>query len=199
MSQVWWYSRAVSSPAVHQICEVGFNAGHSSVTALMSNPTAKVLSFDWMRMSYSSKSFDFVQLAWPARHELVVGDSTVSIPNFINDLRERGEQFTCDVIFIDGGHTYEIAKSDLEHMFHLSHPATLLVIDDVFCESEFCEGPTAAWQEFVDSGAVRQTGCQRGDVERNWCYGYYDHAGTRKKEDGTENLEASGGWGSIWA
>ena len=43
--QTDFYARLAGSPAIRTICEVGFNAGHSTAIWLASNPTGVVRSF----------------------------------------------------------------------------------------------------------------------------------------------------------
>ncbi len=55
------------------------------------------------------------------------GDSTITIPKFIKDTNEK-----FDLIYVDGAHTYNVCKSDIENCKKLAHPKTILWIDDYF-------------------------------------------------------------------
>lgn len=48
--QIDFYYRAATNPAVRVICEVGFNAGHSTAVWLAANPIATIHSFDLFRV-----------------------------------------------------------------------------------------------------------------------------------------------------
>lgn len=174
ITQAWWLSQQASSVAIRQICEVGFNGGHSAWAMLSSAlPTAQLVSFDLISKSYTRACHRVIRSTFPRRHKLVEGFSNVSVPHFIS--QNMGHK--CDVIFIDGSHTEADASADLLHMSMLATTASLLVMDDVGCKSEFCEGPTIAWHSFISAGRVLQLGCQ-AELERRWCWGLYRLAET---------------------
>ena len=55
------------------------------------------------------------------------GDSTVTLPRFA----DRHPELRCDVIFVDGGHSYAVAKSDFLTFRRLATNATVVIADDV--------------------------------------------------------------------
>ena len=65
-----------------------------------------------------------------------------------------------DVIFIDGGHDYDIAKEDMENCMLLAHKDTVVILDDVvYTENLQCfwnDGPTRIWKEFVQENKIIQ-------------------------------------------
>ena len=103
-----YLTRVLSDPAVTSYCEVGFNAGHSAFNALLSNENVAVTSFDIgvHKERYLSASNDLLSAIFPRRLTLILGDSKVTIPNYLRDHPE----LVCDVIFIDGGHDYEVSE-----------------------------------------------------------------------------------------
>ena len=169
ITQAWWLSRQASFATVRQICEVGFNGGHSAWAMLSgASPTAQMVSFDLISKSYTQACHRVLRSTFPRRHRLVDGSSNVSIPQFISqNLAHR-----CDLIFVDGGHTEADAISDLLHMSLLATSQALVVMDDVGCASSFCWGPTRAWQSFTSAGRILEMGC-REELERRWCWGRY--------------------------
>lgn len=174
ITQTWWLAEQAASVQVRRICEVGFNAGHSALAMLSASADASMVSFDLMSKSYTPAGHRLVRLAFPQRHILIEGPSNVSIPQFIlgNLRRGRAAISSCDLIFIDGGHAEEEALSDLLHMSMLATDKALLVMDDVGCESNFCQGPTKAWKSFAQAGRIEELGCQE-ESERRWCWGTY--------------------------
>ena len=93
-----------------QVMEIGFNAGHSAEIFLKNNPTLKLTSFDLGSHDYLYTAKKYIDGAYPNRHTLILGDSTVTIPEYINN--NPYKKF--DLIFIDGGHSYTISNSDLQ-------------------------------------------------------------------------------------
>lgn len=115
------------NPEVKLIAEVGFNAGHSSDIFLKSGENTKVVSFDLGKYRYTNPAKEFIDQNYPERHTLIKGDSRKTIPKFI----EENEEMKFDLIFIDGGHSYDCAIKDITNMKAMAHKDTILIIDDV--------------------------------------------------------------------
>jgi hypothetical protein len=68
-------------------------------------------------------------------------------PNFYKNYKD----IKFDFIFIDGGHDYETAKSDLENCYHLAHKDTIVIVDDIVHVPGWSAGwtiePTKIWEE----------------------------------------------------
>ena len=99
-------TRYVTQPEVRKILEIGFNAGHSSELFLRENTAAHVTSFDLGEHRYVQTAKEYLDRRFRRRHVLVLGDSTQTVPGFESN-------YLFDLIFIDGGHSYEVAKADL--------------------------------------------------------------------------------------
>ena len=59
---------------------------------------------------YARPMAQYLNETFPGRLYVHFGDSTVTVPQFIRE----NPNFRCDFILVDGGHTYEVAKADLE-------------------------------------------------------------------------------------
>jgi predicted O-methyltransferase YrrM len=162
---------------VQQIVEIGFNAGFSSYAFLSANPRAHVTSFDLAEHEYVSMSKEHIDYEFPGRHTLIAGDSRQAIPQFADS-----EHRTFDLIFIDGGHTYDVASADISNMKRLAHESTVLVFDDLLPHKPWGEGPIRAWSDAIDNATVVQTGLFQDGVEvnaigpdaaRGWAVGHY--------------------------
>ena len=119
---------------VKTICEVGFNAGYSATNFLVSNPMAKLLTFDLFRHNYTAKALDVLYEQFPDRDIIsIAGDSTKSIPKFYNSLHSVNVNIPlCNLIFIDGGHEEDVAYADIMNMMMLADPSyNVLIIDDL--------------------------------------------------------------------
>ncbi len=139
-----------------QVMEIGFNGGHSADIFLQNNPTLQLTSFDLGAHSYVLKAKEYIDMKYPNRHTLILGDSTVSVPKFIQE--NPNKKF--DILFIDGGHHYDIAKSDIENVFHLAHKDSIVIMDDTiytkYWDAEWTRGPTRAWTDAVREGKIRE-------------------------------------------
>lgn len=105
--------------------EIGFNAGDSA--ELFLSEGCDLISFDIGRHSYVPFAKDFLDLQYPDKHKLVIGDSTKTIP-------EHQGQY--DFIYIDGCHRYEIASQDINNCRKLCHKDTIIIIDDYVSDPE---------------------------------------------------------------
>eukprot|EP00928_Gymnodinium_smaydae_P020287 TRINITY_DN17848_c0_g2_i1.p1 TRINITY_DN17848_c0_g2~~TRINITY_DN17848_c0_g2_i1.p1 ORF type:complete len:401 (-),score=73.68 TRINITY_DN17848_c0_g2_i1:145-1317(-) len=177
MSQAWWLGRQAQPAHIGRLCEIGFNAGHSALALLLSAPpTATMVSFDLGSKSYTAPCASFIGDVFPGRHELVVGPSNETVLRYV---RENIAKPRCDLLYIDGGHEVEEAEADLLAGSLLSvAQRTVLVMDDVGCGPDFCQGPGAAWRAFKEAGRIRELGCEaevdeEAGVDRRWCWGIY--------------------------
>ncbi|CAN0191442.1 unnamed protein product, partial [Ectocarpus fasciculatus] len=100
---------------VRTICEVGFNAGHSSLNWLLnSHPSTRVLAFDLGAHEYVGAARDFLQAVFPGRLELVLGDSIETVPaHTAADAAAGRDPRVCDLVFVDGNHSEEGTYADL--------------------------------------------------------------------------------------
>ena len=108
--QVDFYHRLAASPAIRTICEVGFNAGHSTAVWLAANPTAHVYSFDLFGDRFSKPCFTFLRDRFRgadgvSRLFLRAGDSSQTV-------RATAIPAGCDLVHVDGRHDYEHTMGD---------------------------------------------------------------------------------------
>ena len=128
------------------LLQVGFNGGHSADLLLSySDPDSTLVSFDLGEHSYVNMCNSEIEKKFPGRHTLILGDSMKTLPEFtINNMAKY------DFIFVDGGHTYEIASSDFDCALKLGKEGSTIVLDDVIftkeLEASYSKGPTDVWK-----------------------------------------------------
>ena len=146
-------------PGTINILEIGFNAGHSAITFLSANKNAHVVSFDIGIHSYGEIGKKLIDRKFPNRHRLIIGNSLETIPQFHKD----NPNFKFDLLFIDGGHEYEVSIGDMINCKSVAHKNSLVILDDTtYIESGqkvtcWTEGPTLAFKKMVSDGEIEQT------------------------------------------
>ena len=129
------YSKIFEKCDVKSIAEVGFNAGHSALVMLMSNPHARIQSFDLGEYESARVALASLKKQFPDRDiDVIWGDSRQTIPAYAQTY--TGPKF--DVIIVDGGHSYDVARADVMNMRALGHKDSILIVDDTFCDAAYC-------------------------------------------------------------
>jgi predicted O-methyltransferase YrrM len=139
-------------PWVREVAEVGFNGGHSSYTFLDSRPDVRVTSFDLGTHDYIDLTKSLIDSLFPGRHELVIGDSRSTVPAFA----EAHPDHRFDLIFIDGIHTLEAARADIENCRFLASERAVIVMDDLERHKDASAGVVQAWLEAQHDGVIHQ-------------------------------------------
>jgi predicted O-methyltransferase YrrM len=141
------------------VMEIGFNAGHSAEVFLSNNLSLNLTSFDLGLHSYVNVAKEFIDTTYPGRHTLILGDSRSTVRDFVIN-NSTNKKF--DIIFIDGGHDYTIAKADLKNCLQLSHENTIIIMDDTYYTDnklfEWTYGPTRTWKEYIADGKIQEMG-----------------------------------------
>jgi hypothetical protein len=121
------------------VFEIGFNAGHTALLVLMSNPDCTYLGVDICLNPYVEECAAYLASQFPGRFKLVRGDSREVLPRLINS-NLRG---SFDLLHVDGGHEVNICRTDLFNTLLLAgDSASHLILDDVDCEwifDAYCE------------------------------------------------------------
>lgn len=136
------------------VMEIGFNAGHSAELFLENNKTLTLTSFDLGTHKYVNTAKEYIDATYPNRHKLILGDSRTTVPFYLQNNKET----KFDFIFIDGGHSYEIAKADMDNCLSLAHKDTIVALDDTIFrkdwEQGYTIGPTKIWLEYLKENKI---------------------------------------------
>jgi glycosyltransferase involved in cell wall biosynthesis len=114
------------SQKAQSIMEIGFNAGHSSLLFMLSNPTSTLQLFDLGVHSYTRPCFEYLSSQFPNRMKIEYGDSRQTVPTYIS--KNTGKVF--DMIHIDGGHDEHVVRSDILNSLQLCDDKTVIISDD---------------------------------------------------------------------
>ena len=152
-----------------QGCETGFNCGHSSALFLEQDPRLHVVSFDMFKWEWSAAGSKAMGLKYGVRSQQVSGDSLMTVPGH---WLGRSTPPQCDLIHVDGGHTYVLALQDALHLIMHARCGALIMMDDV-CDPANCTttdpwaiGPSQAWAELLRMGVVRETARKGAPIPR---------------------------------
>jgi len=162
-----------------RIMEIGFNAGHSA-EVFLNNNCMHLVSFDLGQHMYVLEAKRYLDHKYPKRHLLVLGDSQISMPKFLADY----PGITFDVIFIDGGHDYEIAKSDMENSLKMATDNTLIIMDDVVSGQQYqwTTGPSRVWHEMISERKIGYVSGREYAPGRGMVWGYKITQTCKEKE-----------------
>jgi predicted O-methyltransferase YrrM len=114
-------SNMVLNKNIKNVIEIGFNAGFSTLLMLLTNPNINITCFDLGEHKYTMPCYEKLKETFGDRINIIIGDSTETLKN-VNDIY--------DLIHIDGGHTTEVANSDIINTYRLSKQGTIIIMDD---------------------------------------------------------------------
>jgi len=116
-----------------RICEIGFNAGHSTMLMLLGRDTSPIdfTIFDIGDHKYTMPSFDYIVSKFPnVNFEFVEGSSVTEMPKWI--FNNSGILGTYDVVHVDGGHTEECISNDMKNADALLRVNGIMIVDDTY-------------------------------------------------------------------
>ena len=116
-----------------RICEIGFNAGHSSMLMLLGREKTPLnyTIFDIGHHQYTKPCLDYITTNFThVNFEYVEGDSTLIMPEWINNHKDLIG--TYDVVHVDGGHTKHCISNDIKNTDLLVKVGGIVIIDDTY-------------------------------------------------------------------
>ena len=116
-----------------KICEIGFNAGHSTMLMLLGRDKTPIdyTVFDIGEHSYVKPCLEYVKNKFNyVNFEYIEGDSTMTMPKWISiNFKSIG---TYDVIHVDGGHSENCINNDMRNSDKLLKVDGILIVDDTY-------------------------------------------------------------------
>jgi len=163
-----------SNDSIKSILEIGFNGGHSA-DLFLSSSNATVLSFDLGENLCVQTAKDYIDIKYPSRHQLILGNSVDTIPQYISQYPNT----TFDLIFIDGCHDYDVAITDILNCRNLANTNTVVIVDDIIIADDYSLqkswtlGPSKAWAECILDGVVCHISAEMYYVGRGMAWGTF--------------------------
>ncbi len=154
-----------------EVMEIGFNAGHSAEIFLSTNLNIKLTSFDIGIHNYTAIGKEYIDITYPNRHTLILGDSTQSVVKYI----EENPNKKFDLLFIDGGHEYGVAKADITNCKRLAHKDSVVIVDDIVKNGirSWNLGPNRAWKEELENKSIKELYFEEYEAGRGMAWGKY--------------------------
>lgn len=124
---LFWCGKQAGS----RICEIGFNAGHSTMLLLLGRDKTplRFTIFDIGEHSYTKPCVEYIRSKFShVDFEYVEGDSTRVMPEWID--RYPDVVGTYDVVHVDGGHSEHCISNDMKHTDILVKRNGIVIIDD---------------------------------------------------------------------
>ena len=114
-------SNMVLNKNIKNVMEIGFNSGFSTLLMLITNKNICISCFDLGEHKYTMPCYEKLKETFGDRINIIFGDSTKTLQN-VNNIY--------DLIHIDGGHSTEVANSDIINSYRSSKEGTILIMDD---------------------------------------------------------------------
>ena len=117
--------------ATARICEIGFNAGHSTMLMLLGREKSALdfTIFDIGHHSYTKPCLMYIRSKFPeVNFEYIEGDSTLTMPVWISENNKYAG--TYDVVHVDGGHSEHCISNDMKNADILVKVNGIIIIDD---------------------------------------------------------------------
>jgi hypothetical protein len=124
---LFWCGKQAST----KICEIGFNAGHSSMLMLLGRDSTPLdfTIFDICEHRYTIPCLEYMKLRFQhINFEIVQGDSTVNMPKWIEANQKHLGLY--DVVHVDGGHSEHCIHNDMGNADILVKKGGIVIIDD---------------------------------------------------------------------
>ena len=114
-----------------RICEIGFNAGHSTMLMLLGRDTTSLdfTVFDIGHHLYTKPCLEYIKQEFPhINFEYIEGDSSITMPEYIKNNSSSIGLY--EVVHVDGGHSEHCIMNDMKNADILVALNGYIIIDD---------------------------------------------------------------------
>jgi hypothetical protein len=160
------YVAAVSPTRSQTVCESAAGDGVSAALFLCASRTSRVYSWADTTDAETERVHKHLTALFPRRFVSTRGapDSAVTSPT--DALQDR----PCDIVSVDGEQTEEGVLRDLAAFGAVSHGSTVILVNNVGCDAQQCQGVSAAWDAALISRGIIDQGCIVDEGRnRGWC------------------------------
>ena len=131
--------------------EIGVRRGRSSCMVAAASPQTTIYGFDLWQENYASNENpgpDFVlselqRVGHTGHTEFISGDSHKTAPDFLS----ANPELSFDLITVDGDHSLEGARNDLNNVVSRLRVGGVIVFDDI--DNPYCPGLLGVWERFM--------------------------------------------------
>jgi hypothetical protein len=152
-----------------KICEIGFNAGHSTMLMLLGRDKKSLdfTVFDIGQHDYTRPCLKYMKEKYEnVSFEYVEGDSTVTMPEWIE--KNPGSLGVYDVVHVDGGHTEHCIENDMKNSDLLVKSGGILIVDDTNCDFiNACVDRYLASGKYSEIDVLKTIGYQHRILRKN--------------------------------
>ncbi|MDH6269741.1 hypothetical protein M2360_005170 [Rhizobium sp. SG_E_25_P2] len=113
------------------LLEIGFNAGHSALLALSTNPSLHYVGVDICARKYTPLAAEYLLSAFPGRVTFFGEDSRDVLPV----LATHHRHLNFDVFHVDGGHGDAICRADISNCLAMRRAGQHMIVDDTAARS----------------------------------------------------------------
>jgi hypothetical protein len=160
-----------------RMCEVGFNAGHSAITLLHSNPRASYVAFDIGELRWSKAAVELLGSLFPGRFFYRKGKAGggSALLEYAEEIK-AGTAQPCDFFSVDGDHSYAGSKADFANGANITNVGGYVFADDYTANFP---GVKKAWMESKSNNLIDGVVCEEvtdrkfNGYSKAWCLGRY--------------------------
>lgn len=136
----------------NRMLEIGFNAGHSALLAMSTNPKLHYHAFDLCEHKYTKPAFELLSAKFPGRMKLTCGNSLVTLKYFEIERFNTGASF--DLLHVDGGHGRQNMIFDMLNVRMLAEEDHVILCDDADSSTYIRK----EWENMADAGLLQHYG-----------------------------------------